>query len=506
MKWSSAVQILREKGFEFTVVRAGEGREKDPSVSGVFSDSRKLLPGSVFCCIEGEKDDGHRYAAAAEAAGAAALVCEHPVDSRLPAILVRSAREVMGELSSAVYGNPASKLFMVGVTGTNGKSTTAYILRSILQAAGVRTGLLGTIVESDGVRERDADRTTPESCYIQRLLAGMVKNDCGACVMETSSHGLQIGRLSGCLFDAVVFTNLYPEHLDFHKDMESYFQAKRLLFTKYSKTGRVAAINAGDAYGARLLEEFPDARGFRVSDAADARMSIDGSSFTIEAEGFPPLPVKSPLAGTFNIANVLAAAAALRGVALKGAMLKKNAAGAREEIDDEAVARGAAQVPQVPGRLERHMMPNGACCIVDFAHTPEALRNVLSTVRGFCSGRLISVFGHGGGRYQANRPALGETAASLADLILVTMDNARDEDPAAIAESIAQGIKIRKNARYQVILDRKEAIRTALSIAGPGDVLVISGKGPEKFLTIGDQKIPFNDAETVEEWKRLARS
>ncbi|MDR1649098.1 MAG: UDP-N-acetylmuramoyl-L-alanyl-D-glutamate--2,6-diaminopimelate ligase [Synergistaceae bacterium] len=494
-KWSSVTQALRDGGFEFTAVKAREGREKDPYVSGVFSDHRKLLPGSVFCCVRGEKDDGHRYVSAAEAAGAAALVCESPVDTDLPAILVRSTREVMGETASAVYGNPASKLFMAGVTGTNGKSTTTYILRGILQAAGVRTGLLGTIVENDGVRERDAERTTPESCDIQRLLAGMVKNNCGACVMETSSHGLQIGRLSGCLFDAAVFTNLYPEHLDFHKDMENYFQAKRLLFTKYSKKGRIAAINADDAYGARLLEEFPEARGFKISDAANVCLSVDGSAFTVDTEGFPPLPLRSPLAGMFNISNTLAAVAALRGVALQGA-----ASG----IGDDIVARGVAEIPQVPGRLERHMMPNGACCIVDFAHTPEALRNVLSTVRGFCSGRLISVFGHGGGRYQANRAALGEIAASLADMVLVTMDNPRDEDPAAIAESIVEGIKKQKKAGFRVILDRKEAIRTALSVAGPGDVLVISGKGPEKFLLIGKQKIPSRDADIVEEWKRLA--
>jgi UDP-N-acetylmuramoyl-L-alanyl-D-glutamate--2,6-diaminopimelate ligase len=496
MKWSSLIQALKEKGFDFISVKAQDYRERNPSISGVFSDHRKILPGSLFCCVKGEKTDGHSYAAAAEAAGAAALVCEVPVNTNLPAILVRSTRGIMGEAASIVYGNPSSKLFMTGVTGTNGKSTTTYILRSILQAAGIRTGLLGTIVESDGVRERDSERTTPESCDIQRLLAGMVKNDCGACVMETSSHGLQIGRLSGCLFDAAVFTNLYPEHLDFHKDMENYFQAKRLLFTKYSKQNRVAAVNADDPYGIRLLEEFPDARGFRLSDAADTRLDASGSAFTVEAEGFPPLPLQSPLAGIFNVSNVLAAVAALRGIA----------AGDGGKIGDGVIAEGVAQIPQVPGRLEKYMMPNGACCIVDFAHAPEALRNVLSAARGFCSGRLISIFGHGGGRYQANRAALGETAASLADLILVTMDNPRDEDPASIAESITEGIKKQKNARFQVILDRKEAIRTALSIAGPKDVLVISGKGPEKFLILGDQKIPHNDAETVKEWQRMAHS
>ncbi|MCL2010919.1 MAG: UDP-N-acetylmuramoyl-L-alanyl-D-glutamate--2,6-diaminopimelate ligase, partial [Synergistaceae bacterium] len=398
-------------------------------------------------------------------------------------------------------------------------STTTYILRSILQAAGIKTGLLGTIVESDGAREVDAERTTPESCDVQRQLAAMVKNGCGACVMEASSHGLQLGRLDGCLFDVAVFTNLNPEHLDFHKDMENYFQAKRLLFTKFTKLtkpneltelakltknakeGCSAVINAADPYGARLLKEFPEARGFSMSEVYDLRMDRNGSSFKLlsgepggnKAKANRPLALTSPLVGSFNVANVLSAVTALRG-----------------RFDDDTIARGVVGIPQVPGRLERHRIPNGACCVIDFAHTPEALRNVLSAARDFCSGKLISVFGHGGGRYPSNRPALGEIAASLADLVLVTMDNPRDEDPASIADSIVQGIENRsresgKKVKYRVILDRKEAIATALSIAGPEDVLVVSGKGPEKFLTIKDQKIPYSDAGAVEEWIRLAK-
>jgi UDP-N-acetylmuramoyl-L-alanyl-D-glutamate--2,6-diaminopimelate ligase len=496
MKLSAVAQALAKKGFAFTY----SGTRENPTVSDVFSDSRRVLPGSIFCCIAGEKNDGHRYASMAEAAGAVALVCEHSVTTDLPVLFVESTRHVMGDLASIVYGEPASKLLMVGVTGTNGKSSTTYILRSILQAAGIKSGLLGTIVESDGIRERDAERTTPESCDIQRQLAAMVKNKCGACAMETSSHGLQSGRLNGCHFDVAVFTNLNPEHLDFHKNMENYFQAKRLLFTKYSKEGRVAAINADDSYGARVLKEFPDARGFSSRDVSDVKLGMDGSSFKIEtqsietqgAEGVS-LPLKSPLVGNFNVANVLAAVTALKG-----------------RLDDALIAKGVAGIPQIPGRLEKHRIPNGACCVIDFAHTPEALHNILSVARGFCTGRLISIFGHGGGRYASNRPALGAVAASLADLILVTMDNPRDEDPASIADSIVQGIKSRnkeegKETRYQVILDRKEAISTALCIAGPNDVLVVSGKGAEKFLTIKDRKIPYSDAETVEEWIRLAK-
>jgi UDP-N-acetylmuramoyl-L-alanyl-D-glutamate--2,6-diaminopimelate ligase len=299
--------------------------------------------------------------------------------------------------------------------------------------------------------------------------------------------------LNGCLFDVAVFTNLTSEHLDFHEDMESYFQAKRLLFARYSKEGRTGAINADDVYGARFLKEFPEARAFYASDVHDARLHKDGSSFAIRAGDRPPIEIKSPLVGDFNVANALSAVTALRG-----------------RFDDGVISEGVSRTPQVPGRMERHMLPNGACCIVDFAHTPEALRNVLSAARNFCAGKLISVFGHGGGRYASNRPALGAVAADLADLVLVTMDNPRNEDPSLIADSIARGIENRglergKKTKYQVVLDRKEAIATALCIAGPKDVLVVSGKGPEKFLTIGEQKIPHNDAEVVEEWIRLAR-
>ncbi|GHV38308.1 UDP-N-acetylmuramoyl-L-alanyl-D-glutamate--2,6-diaminopimelate ligase 1 [Synergistales bacterium] len=505
MKWSLVTRLLeekiKEKGLEFESRLCGA---EDPDVCDVFSDSRKVSRRSVFCCVKGERSDGHGYIAEAVKRGAAALVCERgagrDVNVSVPFILVRSAREVMGELASIVYGGPSSGLFTVGVTGTNGKSTTTYILRAILREAGVKTGLLGTIIESDGATERDAERTTPESPEIQKHMSNMLKNACGACVMETSSHGLYIGRLSGALFDAAVFTNLYPEHLDFHKDMENYFQAKRLLFAKHLKADPLVAINADDPYGLRLLKEFGSARGFSVSRsdtqisdiaaladrlhvASDINLSMNGAVFTVNAAGFPALSLKSPLIGMFNVYNALSAVTALRG-----------------KVCDEAIARGVAKIPQVPGRLERYEASNGAVCIVDFAHTPEALRSALSTVRSFCRGKLISVFGHGGGRYAQNRRSLGSVAAALADHIIITMDNPRDEDPKQIALSIAQGIEESETkASYEVILDRKEAIGAAMNIAGSGDAVVVSGKGPEKFLLIKNEKIPYSDAETIKE-------
>ena len=487
VKFSDLLAVVRRLEGGCTV----EGSDSDPVITEVFSDSRGVRPGALFCCIRGEKSDGHDYVSAAREQGAVALLCERPVESGLPCIVVPSVREVMGEVAAAVYGNPADRLLMVGVTGTNGKSTTTYVLRSILEAAGIRSGLLGTIVESDGAREWEADRTTPESCVVQRRLAAMVRNGCGACVMETSSHGLFLGRLGGCRFDVPIFTNLNPEHLDFHKEMEHYFQAKRLLFSRYARTGSLGAVNADDPYGRRLLEEFPDGvRGFALDSDAFARVmasrtGLEGTVLSVAMRGLPDLELKSPLVGHFNVWNVLAEVTALRG-----------------RVDDDAIIRGVAAIPQVPGRLEKHLLPNGACCFIDFAHTPEALRNVLSAARKLCSGRLISVFGHGGGRYPLNRPALGRVAADLADLVIVTMDNPRDEDPADIAAGIVQGVEASGGARHRVILDRKEAVCTALSVAVAGDVVVVSGKGPERYLQIGREKIPYSDAETVEAWSR----
>lgn len=460
----------------------------DADICDVCSDSRDVSPDSLFCCIKGENSDGHEYVSAAERSGAAALLCERRVQSALPQIVVPSVRSVMGFASAAVHGNPADRLLMVGVTGTNGKTTTTYIIRSILQAAGIRCGLLGTIIESDGVNEYDADRTTPESCTVQRRLAAMVKNGCGACVMETSSHGLFIGRLDGCRYDVPVFTNLAPEHLDFHNDMENYFLAKRLLFTRYARDGFVGAANADDAYGRRLVEEFPNGlHGFSMSGgeyrAADADVSIDGISLTLESPERPPLRLRSPLAGAFNVWNILCAASAMRG-----------------RVSDEAIVRGAASVPQVPGRLERYALPNGAFCFVDFAHTPTALRSLLTTVRALSNGRIISLFGHGGGRYPMNRPELGRAAAELADHVIITMDNPRNEDPAAIASAIEDGVKERGMTDYETIINRRDAIHRGLSMLGAGDVLVVSGKGPEKYLQIGSVKTPYSDAETVRSW------
>ncbi|MBR1486765.1 MAG: UDP-N-acetylmuramoyl-L-alanyl-D-glutamate--2,6-diaminopimelate ligase, partial [Synergistaceae bacterium] len=398
--------------------------------------------------------------------------------------IVERVRDFLGLVAAFVYDDPSEKLLMVGVTGTNGKTTTTYIIRSILQAAGIRTGLLGTIIESDGINDKEADRTTPESCEIQKQLASMVKNGCGACVMETSSHGLFLGRIKGARYDVPVFTNLYPEHLDFHVDMENYFAAKKLLFTNYVKQNFKGAANFDDPYGKRLLDEFPEnLRGFGLNENAASRafnieMSLNGTELEIFTEGFENLKLHSPLIGDFNVMNTLCAVTAMRG-----------------QVNDEAIIKGVANVPQVPGRLERIDLPNGARCFIDFAHTPSALKSVLSTIKKLSGGesKIISVFGHGGGRYQQNRPELAKSASEFADKIIITSDNARDEEPIDIANAIAAGATV----PYEIILDRPEAVNYALTLLKPGDILVITGKGPEKFITIKGKKIPFNDAEAV---------
>lgn len=484
-------------------------------IKHVVSDSREVLDGTLFCCITGDTSDGHNYAADAEKKGAVAFVCEHKINnikSNLPQIIVKSplnkknknlnpVREIMGELSALVYENPSEKLLMIGVTGTNGKTTTTYIIRSILEAAGIKTGLLGTIIESDGVTERDADRTTPESCVVQRQLAAMVKNKCGACVMETSSHGLFLGRLKGARYDIPVFTNLYPEHLDFHVNMENYFEAKRLLFANYTKKNFIGAANAANEYGARLVKEFENVRGFALdlnnknlnnlklkyeNDKIFARVlnyktSLKGTEIDIEI-GANILKLRSPLIGDFNVWNVLCAVTALYG-----------------RVDDEFIIKGVASVPQVPGRLERYILPNGACCFIDFAHTPSALKSVLKTIRDLKpDAKIISLFGHGGGRYPQNRPELGKAADEFADEVIVTMDNSRDEDPGKIAEAIASGINKKS---YKIILNRPEAINYALNnLKSENDILVVTGKGPEKYILVKGEKIPHNDANAVKEW------
>ncbi len=471
-----------------------DGEERNPLLLQMSADSRQTGPGGLFCCISGENADGHDFAPSALERGAAALLTDHFLDLDVPQVVSPHVRRDMGRLADIFYGEPSEKLLLFAATGTNGKSTTAWMLRHLLERLGIRTGLFGTILYSDGIHDRDADRTTPESWEIQRDMAAMVKNGCGACVMEASSHGLVQGRLEGCRFDGAVFTNLSEEHLDYHGSLEEYFQAKARLFSSFMKPGWHGAANGDDPWGRRirmlhpmeiltfgLASEHLDIRGRDVS------LSVAGSEFTLAASQGENR-VSLPLPGRFNVYNALGA------LTLLGRFFPERT---------EEMAAAMKSMVQVPGRLEKYFFSNGVTVIIDFAHTPSALKNVLEELRTMCPGALVSLFGHGGERFEPNRAALGRIAASLADRVIITMDNPRREEPGKIAEQILEGVRSEDaDADVRVILDRKIAVRAALDDARSGDVVVLSGKGPEKYLVIGKEKIPYSDRDEVLSWAR----
>ncbi len=485
---------LFREGVKYTSLPADEFTE----IIGVTHDSRKIKNGSLFVCLRGGKSDGHDFTADARKRGACAILSEKVTGSDLLHILVKDTRKILGDIASEIYGRPAASLKMIAVTGTNGKSTTAFMLRSIFGKAGIKQGLLGTIIYDDGSGvEKNADRTTPEVTDIQESLSEMLKNGCGSCVMEASSHGLSQGRLSGCSFDAAVFTNLTPEHLDYHGSMENYFESKARLFKDYMKKTWTGAANADELYGRKIKELFPkNIFSFGIKNFSDTdysgridKMDLSGITMKINCRRSGSVfDIKLPLTGAFNAQNALGAAA----VSL------------RMGLDHEAVQRGLEEMPQVPGRLQKICLQNGVTALIDYAHTPDALQNVLSAVRGVCKGEIWSVFGLGGDRFQANRPVMGEIASKMADHIVVTMDNPRSEDPQKIAEQIVSGFPIhctdKGQADWRVILDRKEAVDYALDSALGGDAVVISGKGPEKNIVFSDRIIPYSDLEAVTEW------
>jgi len=466
---------------------------KLPAECALKSDSRQVGPGDIFACVAGDHVDGHQFIGQALAAGVSCLLVQRPVgEVSIPWIQVKNVRAAMGFLAAALFDEPAEKMKMFAVTGTQGKSTTSYMIRSILQSCGIKTGLLGTIVYDDGNKAELADRTTPESDEVQLFLKRMVDNGCQACSMECSSHGIVQGRLSGCTFDGAVFTNLTPEHLDFHGTMENYFAAKRELFRAYLKRGAAIAPNAKSEYGRRLAEEFPGAMTWALEAPArltgtNVSLSSDGGEFDLSLDGRRISRVRIPLTGSYNVENALGAAA----VCL--------AAG----CDESKVVAGLENMPQVPGRMERIALENGVRVIIDYAHTADSLEALLSTLRPLAGHRLVSLFGHGGDRFAGHRPLLGQAAAKKADRIFITMDNPRTEDPRAIAEQIAAGVKeVRADDCWSIDLPRDAAIFKALDWCEKGDLLVLSGKGPEPYLEINGVKHPYSDKGTVEAWAR----
>ncbi|HVP74846.1 MAG TPA: UDP-N-acetylmuramoyl-L-alanyl-D-glutamate--2,6-diaminopimelate ligase [Gaiellaceae bacterium] len=426
-------------------------------------DARAVTPGALFFCVPGARADGHDFAPDAVERGAAALVVERPLELAVPQVVVRDARASMAVAADEFFGRPTQELAVVGVTGTSGKTTTAFLLYAILAAAGRRPGLLGTVEARVGGERRGVVRTTPEAIDLQRTFREMLDAGDRSCAMEASSHASQLHRLDRVRFAALVFTNLSQDHLDFHGDMESYFEAKRRLFVTGSPP---AAVNVGDEYGRRLAAELPDALTFGFApDAAIGPAALEG--------------VELKLRGRFNVENALAALAAAR---LLG-------------IDDAAIARGLESVRGVPGRFESVEEGQPFTVVVDYAHKPDALENVLRAARELARGRVICVVGAGGDRDRGKRPLMGRLASELADVAIVTSDNPRSEDPQAIIDEIVAGAV----GEVEVEPDRAAAIARAVELAREGDVVLIAGKGAEQGQQLADRTIPFDDREAARE-------
>lgn len=482
------------------------GEQGSTEITDLAFDSRRVEPGTLFFCVRGHSSDGHDFAAGAVADGAAALVVDHELDLDVPQVLVADTRRAMGPLAARFFGEPSRELRMVGVTGTNGKTTTAFLTRTILEAAGIRCGLLGTVKQVVGGVEEEVVRTTPEAIDLQRTFRRMLDAGDRACVMEVSSHALVLGRADAIAFDVAAFTNLTQDHLDFHADMEDYFRAKQLLFLP-PPDGQIlrpaeAVVNVDDAYGSRLAAEIsaagaPPVVCFAASEGSAADLSAHdvgfdatGSDFELRGPDLEPRRVRLGLPGHFNVENALAA--------LGSAM----ALG----VDTDVAAAALADAEPVPGRMEPVDEGQPFGVIVDYAHTPDSLENVLEAARRLTDGRLICVYGCGGDRDAGKRPLMGRAGAELADVPVVTSDNPRSEDPQGIISQMLEGIPEERRGAVIVDADRRRAIATALAEASAGDLVVIAGKGHEQGQEFeGGRKEPFDDRDVArEELARLA--
>ncbi len=473
----------------------------DTQVSGLAYDSRRVKPGTLFFCVRGQRSDGHEFAGDAAASGASSLVVERLLDLPVAQVRVADARAAMPTIAVRFFGDPTASLRVAGITGTNGKTTTAFLIRHVLEAQGTRTGLLGTVKQVVGGVDEEVERTTPEAIDLQATFRRMLDAGDRACPMEVSSHALALGRTAGVRFAVAVFTNLTQDHLDFHQDMEDYFLAKRGLFlpSRGASQPAPAVVNVDDAYGARLAEELRESghgrlltlspSGARGADfrALDASFDSSGSRFRcLGPDG--EVAVRTQLPGHFNVENTLAALAACHVLG----------------VSTEAAAAALASARGVPGRFEPVDAGQPFAVLVDYAHTPDSLENVLRAARRLTPGRLLVVFGCGGDRDREKRPLMGEIAARLSDACFITSDNPRSEDPEAIIDEILAGVP-RPADGLRVQADRRAAIALALGEAASADTVLIAGKGHEQGQELaGGRKIPFDDREVaIEELRAL---
>ncbi|GAB6990612.1 UDP-N-acetylmuramoyl-L-alanyl-D-glutamate--2,6-diaminopimelate ligase [Paenibacillus pini] len=461
------------------------------TITGLQTDSRKVAPGDLFICLPGHTVDGHDYAAQAEENGAAALVVERRLETELPQILVKDCRFAMAVIADAFFGSPSTHMNVIGVTGTNGKTTTTYLIEKMMNDHGVNTGLIGTIQMRYGGRTFPMSGTTPEALDLQRSLDDMSANGVECCVMEVSSHALEQGRVKGTDFRTAIFTNLSQDHLDYHKSMEEYQAAKGLFFARLGnkfnhdvKRRKHAVLNADDpssAYFAKITSA--EIITYGIDEPADVRASnisitAQGTYFHLDTfRGSTDIQLR--MVGKFNVYNAMAAIAA----------------GLLEGIELEAIKRSLESIAGVDGRVESVDAGQPFAVIVDYAHTPDGLENVLKTVKEFAKGRVLTVFGCGGDRDRTKRPIMGKIAAKYSDMAIVTSDNPRTEDPDLILKDIEQGLQedqVPEN-QYMLIVDRRKAIQKAIEMASPDDVVLIAGKGHETYQIIGHTKHDFDD-------------
>jgi len=456
-------------------------------VRGMSMDSRHVQAGDLYACVPGFQVDGHDFAASAVASGAVALVVERFLPLDVPQVKVSNVRQVMGTLAAIVYGHPSEQLELVGVTGTNGKTTITYLIEKIGIKQGKKVGLIGTLGSRIDGRDIPGDRTTPEAIEVQKLLAEMVAEGVSLAVMEVSSHALDLGRVAGCEFDMGIFTNLTQDHLDYHKTMEDYLSAKSLLFAnlKGNKLLKISILN-GDDPAFRELSQASVAPvvSYGINNAVDYRaenveVTPQGVQFQVRfSEGIQDIWYATP--GFFSVYNALAAFAW----------------GVERGYQPSTVAEALAEISGVPGRFESVRQGQPFQVIVDYAHTPDGLENVVRTARDFTPGRLLTVFGCGGDRDRTKRPLMGKVASQGSDFLFVTSDNPRTEDPDQIIEEILTGVS---GVDYVTLRDRREAIWRACHLARPGDTILIAGKGHETYQIFGTEVHPFDDREVARE-------
>lgn len=479
-------------------------------VSSVCYDSRLCRADSLFVAIPGLKLDGHRFVPQALKQGSRFVLCERPVDAPagVTVLRVKDSRAALGIVGKNFFRNPSSALCLVGVTGTNGKTTITYLLESVFRQAGLSPGVIGTINYRYGSKVREAAHTTPESFDLQGMLREMLDAGVSHVVMEVSSHALDQKRVDDCEFDAGIFTNLSQDHLDYHQTLEAYFQAKRRFFSevlgrKIGGRNQAMIINGDDPYGRRILQEMPPSQA--LSFGLEGSCDVGAAGFTFSLDGIDArirtpkgtFPAKAPLVGRYNLYNILAAAAAAHALG----------------IENRAVQAGFLNLGTIPGRLEKVSVAGEPAVFVDYAHTEDALKNVIENLLPFKKSRLITVFGCGGDRDRGKRPLMGRAVVTRSDLSILTSDNPRTEDPLAILRQIEEGVEkegVTKYAigdvgkgfggkGYVVIPDRREAIREAIKLAGPEDIVLVAGKGHETYQIVGTEKFPFDDRDECRE-------